>query len=94
MCRWSRGAGTAGVEVEEVLTDGPAAIAGLRRGDTITAVAGRIAARVDQLAELLGAAGVQVSVAYLDSPGGEYITTVRLGGKGPCTARRFETSSG
>jgi putative serine protease PepD len=78
-----RGVATVGVEVEEVLSDGPAAMAGLRRGDTITAVAGRTTTSVDQLAERLEAAGAWESIAYSDPLGGEHLTTVRLAGKGP-----------
>jgi S1-C subfamily serine protease len=76
-----RAVGSAGVEVEEVLPGGPAAMAGLRQGDTITALAGRTTTGVDLLAELLEAADTQVSAVYSDAAGDEHITAIRLAGK-------------
>ena len=71
--------GPAGVEIEEVLDGGPGATAGLRRGDTIAALGGRMTTRVDQLAELLlEATDDHLSVAYVDPAGGKHLTAVRL----------------
>ncbi len=69
-----------GLYVTSVQAGGPAAIAGLRRGDVITEIDGQPATTTDQLVELTitKQAGDKVDLAYVRS-GQPHETTVTLG---------------
>lgn len=70
-----------GVLVGEVVSGGPAARAGIRAGDVITAIDGQPAPSPDELASILAAhrPGQQVTVSLLRQDGSQSKATVTLG---------------
>jgi S1-C subfamily serine protease len=77
----SVGHGQGGVTVLAVVSDGPAASAGMTAGDVITAVGGQaVPSAADLSAALAGhSPGQQVSVTWADAMGGVHSATVTLG---------------
>jgi S1-C subfamily serine protease len=73
--------GQGGVAVLGVVSDGPAASAGMTAGDVITAVGGRaLTSAADLSAALAGhSPGQQVAVSWADAGGGVHSATVTLG---------------
>lgn len=78
-------ASAAGVVVADVAIDGPAAAAGIVRGDTITAVDGRPTPDATALEGAVARRrpGTRVEVAYLDRAGAGRAVTIRLGAVNP-----------
>jgi S1-C subfamily serine protease len=80
----SVGSGDGGATIADVVSDGPAADAGLQRGDVIVAVNGKAVGSASGLTTvMLGQkAGSRVSVTYLDGSG-RHSVTVKLGSGPP-----------
>ena len=74
------GTGGAGVVVQDVVPDGPAAQAGLAAGDLITVVDGQSITTVDELSELLNAheVGDRIAIDWSDSSGTGHQATITL----------------
>jgi S1-C subfamily serine protease len=72
-------ASSSGVEITEVLSGGPAAKAGLRRGDTITELAHQAVTSVDRLGGLLVEQHTSVThVRYFDPAGRHHTAAVKV----------------
>ncbi|HEY7397089.1 MAG TPA: trypsin-like peptidase domain-containing protein [Gaiellaceae bacterium] len=75
------GSETSGALVAGVVSNGPAAKAGLGEGDVITALAGRAITSPSQISAVIlqKKPGQNIKVAYVDQYGSGYTTTVTLG---------------
>jgi S1-C subfamily serine protease len=81
MIRSDRATGSSGVLIDDVVSGGPAAKAGLAGGDTITAIDSTKVSSATALTDALlkHKAGDPVAVSYLDQNGAKHTVTVTLG---------------
>jgi S1-C subfamily serine protease len=76
----TRGSGASGATIAEIVPGGPAAVAGLVAGDTITAIGGHAVSTPTALGTVILSekANVRVSIMYTDQSGVSHTTSVKL----------------